>query len=122
MGKVSCLAIFVESLFVYFILRGSDLQSNDDMSRAYFILLNVLLVINYAFDKKTVTAIVFTVVGLLFLASMGTRGPVIISLAFIAGKIVLSSMNKGRGYLAMAAILALIWFVNSDSWNVFLLL
>lgn len=121
MGKVSCLAIFVESLFVYFILRGSDLQSNDDMSRAYFILLNVLLVINYAFDKKTLMGIVFTVVGLLFLASMGTRGPVIISLAFIAGKIVLTSLNKGHGYIAIVAIIALIWFVNSDSWNAFLL-
>ena len=121
MGKVSCLAIFVESLFVYFILRGSDLQSNDDMSRAYFILLNVLLVVNYAFDKKTIMGILFSVVGILFLASMGTRGPVIITLAFIVCKIVQLSMGKGHGYIAVIAILLLIWLVNSDYWDGFLL-
>lgn len=121
MGKVSCLAIFVESLFVYFILRGSDLQSNDDMSRAYFILLNVLLVINYAFDKKSFWGIVFSVVGILFITSMGTRGPVIITLAFIACKIVQAAIGKGLGNIAVVAIFLLIWFVNSDLWNAFLL-
>lgn len=121
MGKVSCVAIFVESLFVYFILRGSELQSNDDMSRAYFILLNVMLTINYAFDKKTIVGIVFSVVGLIFLSSMGTRGPVVISLSFIMLKIIQASTNKGRGFLAIAVIAFLIWFVNSSYWNGFLL-
>lgn len=121
MGKVSCLAVLVESLFVYYILRGSDLQSNDDMSRAYFILLNILLVINYAFDKRNLVAIVFSVIGILFLASMGTRGPVIITLAFIACKIFQVSMGKGHGFVAVLVVLALIWFVNSDYWNAFLL-
>lgn len=120
MGKVSCLAVLVESLFVYYYLRGSDLQRNDDMSRAYFILLNVLLVINYAFSKKNLVAIVFSVIGILFLASMGTRGPVIITLAFIACKIFQASMGKGHGFVAVLVVLALIWFVNSDYWNAFL--
>ena len=120
-GKVSCLAVLVESLFVYYILRGSDLQSDDDMSRAYFILLNVLLVINYAFDKKNLVAIVFSVIGILFLASMGSRGPVIITLAFIACKIFQASMGKGHGMVVVFVVLVLIWFVNSDYWNTFLL-
>jgi len=120
MGKVSCLAILVESLFVYFILRDSDLQKNDDMSRAYFILLNVLLVINYAFDKRTLAGVVFSIIGFLFLVSMGTRGPVIIALSFSALKIILSSVNKGHVYFAIGAILLLIWFVNSNYWTEFL--
>lgn len=120
MGKVSCLAILVESVFVFFFLRGSDLQVNDDMSRSYFILLSVLLVLNYAFDKKTITGIVFSILGLLFLSSMGARGPVVISLAFSATKIIQSSMNKGHGYIAVIAMLILIWFVNSDYWNALL--
>ena len=120
MGKVSCLAILVESLFVYFILRDSDLQKNDDMSRAYFILLNVLLVINYAFDKRTLAGVVFSIIGFLFLVSMGTRGPVIIALSFSALKIILSSVNKGHVYFTIGAILLLIWFVNSNYWTEFL--
>lgn len=121
MGMVSCVAILVESIFVYFILRGTELQSNDDMSRAYFILLNVLLVINYAFDSRNMWAVLFSVVGLLFLASMGTRGPMVITLAFIATKIFQFSMSRGHGFFALIAMLILIWFINSDSWNVFLL-
>lgn len=122
MGKVSCLSVLVESLFVYFILRRSELQQNDDMSRAYFILLNVLLVINYTFDNKTIPGIIFSIIGTLFLVSMGTRGPVVITLAFVGLKIVQSSMNKGRGAIALIAILALIWFVNSELWTGFLLM
>lgn len=121
MGKVSCLAILVESLFVFFVLRDSDLMKNDDMSRAYFILLNVLLVINYAFDKKTLMGILFSIVGVLFIASMGTRGPVIISLAFIVAKILQNSLKKGHGYIAIFAVLLLVWFVNSEYWELFLL-
>lgn len=120
MGKVSCLSILVESLFVYFILRGSDLQDNDDMSRAYFILLNVLLVVNYAFDAKTFWSVLFSAVGLLFLASMGTRGPVVITLSFMALKMVLSSIANHRGFMSVVIILLLLWFVNSDYWSAFL--
>ena len=69
MGKVSCLAVLAETLFALFILRGSELQENDDMSRAYFILLNVLLVINYAFDRKTFFGLAFAAVSVLFLLS-----------------------------------------------------
>lgn len=120
MGKVSCLAILIESIFVFYFLRGSDLQKNDDMSRAYFILLNVLLVINYAFDKKKLIPLIFSGVGLLFLASMGTRGPVIISLSFIAAKFFQRSTKKGHGLIAVCVLLLLIWLVSSDYWNVFL--
>lgn len=122
LGKVSCVSILVESLFVYFILAGSDLQKNDDMSRAYFILLNVLLVVNYAFDKKRILGITFSVIGILFLASMGTRGPVVITFAFIAARIIQSfTTSKGKGLIAVAVMLFLILFVNSDNWGAFLL-
>ena len=120
-GKVSCIAILVESMFVYFVLVGSDMQKNDDMSRAYFILLNVLLAVNYAIKKRTLFGIVCSVIGILFLASMGTRGPVIITLSFIAAIIIQSSMKKGHGYIAVVISFLLIWFVNSEYWIEFLL-
>lgn len=122
LGKVSCVSIFVESLFVYFILAGSDLQNQDDMSRAYFMLLNVMLVINYAFDRRTLVGIVISVVGMVLLLSMGTRGPIMIVLAFIAAKIFQMSTSKGRRGVIVAVVLVLMWFVNSPYWDFFLLL
>lgn len=121
MGKVSCLAVLAETLFALFILRGSELQENDDMSRAYFILLNVLLVINYAFDRKTLLGLVFAAVSVMFLLSMGTRGPIMVLLSFIAAKILQTSMKKGRGYIVIIVLAFLMWFVNSDYWYAFLL-
>lgn len=121
MGKVSCLSIFVEFLFFYFILRGSDLQNDDDMSRAYFLLLSVLFTINYAFDKKTHFGIVFSVIGVFLLLSLGTRGPIMIILAFTAAKIFQLSANKGMGTIIVIVLLVLFWFVNSPYWNAVLL-
>ena len=121
MGKVSCIAILVETLFVIFYLRGSDLQNHDDMSRAYFMLLNVMLVINYAFDKRTFVGIGMTVVGIVLLLSMGTRGPIMIVLAFIAAKIFQMSTSKGSRGVLISVLLVLMWFVNSPYWNLALL-
>lgn len=121
MGKVSCIAILVEAFFVLYYLRGTDLQNDDDMSRAYFMLLNVLLVINYAFDRKTLVGIVMSVVGIMLLLSMGTRGPIIVVLAFIAAKIFQMSAIKGGKGIFIVVLLLLMWFVNSPYWSVFLI-
>ena len=121
MGKVSCIAILIESLFIYFILSGSEMQNDDDMSRAYFLLLSVLFSINYAFDSKTLLGISFSLLGVLLLLSLGTRGPIMIVLAFIATKIIQLSSNKGMGAIVFVVILILLWFVNSPYWNAALL-
>lgn len=121
MGKVSCVAVFVEFLFIYFILSGSDMQNDDDMSRAYFLLLSVLFALNYAFDKKTLMGILFSVLGVFSLLSLGTRGPIMIVLAFIVAKIFQSSSRKGMGMVTIGVILMVLWFVNSPYWNTFLL-
>lgn len=121
MGKVSCLAVLVEAIFVMYILRGSDLQNSDDMSRAYFMLLNVLLVINYAFDRKSLISIVIALIGIMLLLSMGTRGPIMIVLAFSACKIFQASTRKGQSGVVVAVLLVLMWFVNSPYWDIFLI-
>lgn len=121
MGKVSCIAILIESLFIYFILSGSEMQNDDDMSRAYFLLLSVLFAINYAFDSKTLFGISFSLLGVLLLLSLGTRGPIMIVLAFVATKIIQSSANKRMGTIVLVVILILLWFVNSPYWNAVLL-
>jgi len=122
MGKVSCLAVIAETMFVLLILRGSDQQNTDDMSRAYFALMNVLFAINYAFDRKKLFGIACAAIGILFLLSMGSRGPIMIVLAFIAAKIFQSSTKKRRGYIVVIALLFIMWFVNSEYYGAFLLL
>ena len=121
MGKVSCVAILIESLFIYFILSGSEMQNDDDMSRAYFLLLSVLFAINYAYDKRTIVGITFSVLGFFLLLSMGTRGPIMIVLTFVVAKFIQLSANKGVGIFVVAILLIFIWLVNSPYWNALLL-
>lgn len=121
-GKVSCLAVLAETMFVLLILRGSEMQSTDDMSRAYFILLNVLLTINYAYDRRTTFGILFAIVGSLLLLSMGSRGPIMILLAFFAAKVYQTSTKKGRGAVVIVVALLLMAFVNSSLFDDFILL
>ena len=122
LGKVSCFSILAEALFVYYILRGSDIQSSDDMSRSYFILMSVLFVINYAYDRRTLIGITCAVLGIMLLLANGSRGPVMIVLAFFVAKIFQTSTKKGKGYIIAIALILLMWFVNSGYWNAFLLL
>lgn len=122
MGIISCFAIVAETMFVMLILRGSEEQSSDDMSRAYFALMNVLFAINYAFDKRKLLGLVCAIIGTLFLLSMGSRGPIMIVLSFIAAKVFQLSANKRQSYVVLITLLLLMWFVNSDLWNAFLLL
>ena len=77
--------------------------------------------VNYAFDKKTLGGIVFSVVGVLLLLSFGTRGPIMIVLAFMAAKVFQLSTNKRLGAFVVVILWALLWFVNSPYWNAVLL-
>ena len=121
MGKVSCIAVLAETFFALFVLRSSELQNNDDMSRAYFMLLNVLLVVNYAFDNRNILSVAISLVGMMLLLSMGTRGPIIILLAFMASKVFQMTTNANNRGVIVVALLFLIWFVNSPYWNMSLL-
>ncbi len=98
LGKASCLAIIVETAFLIFYMIPNGLVVSDDMSRAYQLLPNIMLAVNYAFNSKKATAVFFSVVGLLYLLSLGTRGPFFILIIFIVVKFVrthiLSSKRK----------------------------
>jgi len=82
-GKASCLAILVEVLFVFVYMIPKGLLVSDEMSRAYQILPNVLFAINYAINEKRLSSWLFSLLGISFIFAMGTRGPVVIMLAFI---------------------------------------
>lgn len=83
LGKVSCVSVFVEILFVVAYMMPNGLLEADDMSRAYQLLPNILLVFNYAFNDKKFLPWLFSALGAVYLLAMGTRGPLIILLVFI---------------------------------------
>ena len=122
LGKASCLAVIVESLFVVFYMIPRGLVNSDDMSRSYQLLPNILLTLNYTFNHKRILSVLCSILGVFYCVSMGTRGPIIIGLAFIFIKIIQSSSMKIRNKIIFGVVLLAtgILFLNSDLYVVVL--
>jgi O-antigen ligase len=115
-GKASCLAIFVETLFVIAYMMPRGLMQSDDMSRAYQILPNVLFALNYAFNEKRVAPWVFSGIGIVYCLSMGTRGPIAVLLVYVFIRLLQSSTLKKAGKVLLGIVVAGAgyFFLNSN--------
>lgn len=116
LGKVSCVAILLETVFLFAYMIPRGLLQSDDMNRSYQLLPNQLFVLNYAFNSKHKTAWFFSVVGLVYCLSLGTRGPMIILLGFMYLKLLQTSSLKLRHkilYGALAACLV-VFFLSTN--------
>ena len=105
-GKVSCLSIVVEALFVVAYMIPNNLQVHDDMNRAYQLLPNILLVFNYAFNKRRFWPWFFSVIGAVYLLSLGTRGPIVVLLAFVFLKFLKDRRGKLWQKILLGVVLA----------------
>ena len=115
-GKASCVAILVETLFVIMYMMPRGLMQSDDMSRAYQILPNILFSINYALNNKEKGAWLCSIIGVIYVCSMGTRGPLVVILVYYFIKF-LQQHGKTKAYtitLGVAFITAGIIFINSQ--------
>jgi len=104
LGVVSCIAILLETAFliVYMIPRG--LVGHDDMNRAYQILPNAMLAFNYAFDSKKLWAWASSICSVIYLLSLGTRGPFLILLLYFVIKLFMTMwVNKRKRNLMLGA-------------------
>lgn len=121
-GKVSCIGIIIEFLFVIVYMVPRGLLTSDEMSRAYQLLPNVMFALCYAFDSKKVLAWVCSLIGIVYLFAMGTRGPVIVILTYYIFKILqIGSDNKWVRVLTIGMAVGLIALVMvSDSYIVLL--
>ena len=103
-GKVSCVAVLIETLFLFLYMRPRGLLVEDDMNRSYQLLINVLFVVNYAVNKKRIIPWLFAIMGFLYLLFLGTRGPLVISFVFLVLKI-LTSIDIKIGFKVFFAFL-----------------
>lgn len=113
LGKVSCAAIALETVYLLFYMIPNGLVLNDDMSRAYQLLPNIMLVFTYAFNSKKIVAWIFSIVGLFYLLSMGTRGPFLILMVYIGWKFIRTSVVTIQRKIALAFCIFLIGLLGS---------
>jgi len=99
----SCFAIVIAwAYLVYFYSTGRQF-STDSMYEAYALVVHVLIVLWCTMDEPKICNILFSAAGILYLFSMGTRGTIIISLAFIC--IYLLSKSKRNIKLRVMVII-----------------
>lgn len=113
LGRASCLAILVEVLFVFAYMMPQGLLVEEDMSRSYQLLPNTLLAFNYAMDRKKVLPWLFSLLGMAYHLMFGSRGPVVIVLAFVVLRMIFGkSANKTRKRIVLVVIAAIIVFFS----------
>lgn len=105
LGKVSCLAIMIETAFLILYMVPNGLVVQDDMSRAYQLLPNIMIVINYSFNSKRLYAWGFSCIGVMYLLALGTRGPFLILISFTLIKLL--RMGAGSIYKKILLILGI---------------
>lgn len=116
----SCFAVVVNVLYViYYLNTGRNLGGEDgsySMYWSYLLLPNIMIVIDYAFRKKKILAIVCSILGVIYAFAMGTRGPIVILFFFIAVLMWTNSNFKiGKKILFFLVVaIALIMFFRSS--------
>ena len=105
---LSALNIIATICYVFYFMTTRAV-SNDSMHWAYTILPSILMVIYYAFTKKKLFAWVIAALGMLYLFSMGTRGPVVCALTmFVLLVIERTDWQKNWWLLVAIAVIVLI--------------
>ena len=115
LGVVSCFSLFVEIIFLFAYLKPAGLVDFDDMSRSYQILLNVLFILNTAFNKKTLLWTGISIASLLYLFSLGTRGPIMILLTYMFLKFIQVGASKKIAKITVGLLVGGILLLFSSS-------
>lgn len=119
----SAAVVLINWLYVAVILGTGREMQEDNLFLAYSVLPHALMMLWYAMEKKRLRNVLLAVAGMIFLMSMGSRGPVVSSLVFIALYLMYSSKGsfKKRFFAVIlpTAIVAVI--IISGAWEDILL-
>ncbi len=111
-SKISCLAI-AASYLLLFVYKAKDVQiSEDAMSLSYPVLLPVLFVTAHWFYKHSFIEMIFILAGFVYLIAMGTRGPLVIAVLFLAFCFVQKRKHPFITFVVICALLLLVFKTN----------
>jgi len=74
---VSIVGVLLNTVYIFVFLASGRIMVNDNMTMGYQILPYVLYVFWYYLWKRTFISLCISVVGIIFVLSMGTRGPLL---------------------------------------------
>ncbi len=124
MTVLSWIAILVNFLYVFYFMLTRDM-AKDAMGWAYTALLPTMISIVGVFDtgnkKSAIISLLFSLLGILYIIAMGTRGPILIALVFFAIMLWHKSAKKiGLKLFLFVLLIFLAVVFASESYIVFL--
>lgn len=119
LSKWCCLGILLTTYYEMSYTSGSALDERGySMTASYNLLLNGVIVANYAVRTRKIIPIVCTIVAIAYELLMGTRGPVVILVVAIAASIIVHTVGKWRYVLVIGSV-ALFFLIQSEwFWDV----
>ena len=95
LSKWCCIGVIATSFYRLVFQDFSETSTRGyNMDAAYVLLLNSLVVIDYAIRSKRLFPIICSAVAMFYTLSMGTRGPIVIIIAFFLIRIYTQSFNS----------------------------
>jgi O-antigen ligase len=115
----SATAVLVNWLYVLVILGTGREMQEDNLFLAYSVLPHTLMVLWYAFDRKRILYIIIAVLGVMFLMSMGSRGPVVSTIVFVMLFMIFNSKGKliKRFFTVFLPIAIVLVIIISGAWE-----
>lgn len=120
--KCSIAVMFISIVYILYFLNSGRALARDNMDYAYRVLPAILIIIaNLFVNKVKVTNILFVAIGLIFLISLGTRGPVLCAIACV-----LIMLYKKIGLTRILAVscaigIAVSIFMSSTQYTIFMI-
>lgn len=100
--SLATITLVLSMFYVYKTIADGDERLEDDMYAAYMILPSVLMLLSSFFDNKNKIFILPAIVAVLFLSSLGTRGPILCAVVFIA--LMFIKQFKAKKVIALACV------------------
>jgi len=117
---ISYIAIIINMLYMFLYVGLTSEDGEYYMVQAYTLLPHVMFAIHSAFDRtiieKQIVSIAFSAIGIIFLVAMGTRGPLLVAIVYLAVEVFLSLDRKNPKAIVLFALLAigLFWLIASE--------
>ena len=106
--------LIISVFYLIYFVASKEVKLNDNMDFAYKVLPSVLVIVSRLFtDQKKKLAIVFSVIGTIFLLLQGTRGP-LFCLAFFACLMLYKKHGIGKFFFKIVIIVLILAIIFSS--------
>ncbi|MEA5026330.1 MAG: O-antigen ligase family protein [Erysipelotrichaceae bacterium] len=102
------ISIIIAWLYLAYYYSTGRIFQTDSMYEAYAVVIHVMILLDWAFEKLDLLNAILSVAGVLYLLSMGTRGPLLIVIIYCGVLVIRKSFSSTKKKVILICILILL--------------